>query len=90
VRTAFEHLEIGGAVDQTLHQTMEDARRRIEARLKRARDNGEVTTAADDKQMAVYLLTVRNGMAVSATAGAGRPVLETCVSMALKGLEFAT
>jgi hypothetical protein len=29
-------------------------------------------------------------MAVSATAGAGRPVLETCVSMALKGLEFAT
>jgi AcrR family transcriptional regulator len=56
----------------------------LRERLERARDEGDLPADADPADLARYVMTVAQGMAVQAKAGAGREDLHKVVTMALK------
>ncbi|OON82210.1 TetR/AcrR family transcriptional regulator [Streptomyces tsukubensis] len=57
----------------------------IRDRFRRAVDEGDLPEDADPEQLARYLMTVANGIAVQAASGATRDDLQQVADMALRG-----
>lgn len=58
---------------------------RLRARLARAREEGDLAPDICPEQLARYVMTVSQGMAVQAAAGASRGQLQEVVAMLLRG-----
>lgn len=61
-----------------------EACRHLEERFQRAVDEGDLPRDADPGQLARYIMTVGNGIAVQAASGAGHDDLEDVVDIALR------
>jgi TetR/AcrR family transcriptional regulator, transcriptional repressor for nem operon len=71
---------------QTFHRSVESA---FAAALRNARRRGEIASTADPAALAKYLVSVANGMAVAAKAGATRQNLRDIAGVALTALQPA-
>ena len=69
---------------RAFHRTLEEA---FAVALRNARRRGEIATAADPAALAKYLVSVANGMAVAAKAGATRQSLQDVAGVALTALQ---
>ena len=58
---------------------------RLKQRLEQARDEGDLPADCCPGQMARYVMTVSNGMAVQSAAGASRQQLQEVVDHVLRG-----
>jgi TetR/AcrR family transcriptional repressor of nem operon len=68
---------------QAFHRTLEDA---FAAAVRNARQRGEIARGGDPAALAKYLVSVANGMAVAAKAGATRQHLQDIAGVALLAL----
>ena len=62
----------------------EEDRSRLEARFRRARDEGDLPATSDPELLARYVMTVGNGIAVQAAGGAGPDELHRVADVALR------
>jgi AcrR family transcriptional regulator len=72
------------AVQDFLSDWRNDACSRLEDRLQRARDEGDLPPTSDPGLLARFLMTVSSGIAVQAASGAGRDELHRVVDAALQ------
>ncbi|MBO1073351.1 TetR/AcrR family transcriptional regulator [Roseomonas marmotae] len=73
----------GEAVRQELIRRRCAAEAALARRLEQARDEDDLPAGADPAALARYLMTVAQGLAVQATAGATRAMLDEVIDMAL-------
>jgi TetR/AcrR family transcriptional repressor of nem operon len=71
---------------RAFHHAMEHA---LAAALANARRRGEIARTADPASLAIYLVSIVNGMAVAAKAGATQARLQTIATIALTALQPA-
>lgn len=69
---------------QAFHRALEDA---FAVALRNARRRGEIASTADPAAVAKYLVSVANGMAVAAKAGATKQSLQDIAGVALTALQ---
>jgi AcrR family transcriptional regulator len=74
----------GRAVRDTLIAWRNDAISLLAGRFRRAAAQGDLPQGTDAEQLARYLVTVANGIAVQAAGGAGRDDLQQVADMALR------
>lgn len=65
------------------HRALDEAR--LRDRFERAKADGDIAADTCSSQMARYIMTVSNGMAVQAAAGATRQQLQEVVDQVLRG-----
>ncbi|MCD4532995.1 hypothetical protein LRP67_02725 [Nocardioides sp. cx-169] len=70
-------------VHDLLAEWREGARAGLEARFRRAREEGDLADDSDPARLARYVLTVSNGLAVQAASGVAPKVLRGVVEEAL-------
>lgn len=73
------------AIRQELNHRRISAEAALLERLERAKQEGELSPSADGEMLARYLMTVAQGMAVQAKAGATREKLQTMVDDVIAG-----
>ncbi len=76
--------EAAEPIRQALIDRRQQAEERLQARLQRAVDEGDLPADADPAGLARYVMAVVNGMAVQAASGAGRADLHGVVATALR------
>ncbi len=74
----------GRTVRDLLADRRDDDRSRLEARFRRARDEGDLPATSDPALLARYVTTVGNGIAVQAAGGAGPDELHRVADLALR------
>jgi hypothetical protein len=79
----------GGDESAPIREELNRRRWQVEAvirdRLKRARDENDLSASVDPSDLARYVATVIQGMAVQASADANRVALQRVVKIALRG-----
>ncbi|MDK1377587.1 MULTISPECIES: TetR/AcrR family transcriptional regulator [unclassified Sinorhizobium] len=80
------HAELGERVRTARAATLE----RLEARLDRAVDDGEIPASTDIHALARFVQTIQFGMSVLARDGVGRAELEAVAQVALTGWDART
>ena len=73
-----------GTVRDLLAGRRDEDRLRLEARFRRARDEGDLPATSDPALLARYVMTVGNGIAVQAAGGAGPEELHRVAEVALR------
>jgi AcrR family transcriptional regulator len=76
--------EAADSVKRELIARRAAAQAELRQRLERAADEGDLPAGADGADLARYVVTVMNGMAVQAAGGAGREELLHVVELALR------
>ncbi|MGW8378938.1 TetR/AcrR family transcriptional regulator [Streptomyces sp. ODS28] len=74
----------GRAAQDALIAWRDDGRARLRNRFQQAVDEGDLPPDADPEQLARYVMTVANGIAVQAAGGATRPELQRVADAALR------
>jgi TetR/AcrR family transcriptional repressor of nem operon len=85
--TAMEIAPHDRTVADKVRRFHQDMERAFAAALSNARRRGEIARAADPDTLATYLVSVVNGMAVAAKAGATKARLQTIAAVALTALQ---
>lgn len=81
-----EHPEL----DAVLKTSRAESFGRLQARVRRAVDEGELAVSTDVDALARFLQTVQNGMSILARDGAGREELEAVAGLAIQGWDART
>lgn len=84
VNAALACSEAAAEVQRAVIEKRRRAEDRLTERLLRARDEGDLGPETDPADLARYVMTVTQGMAVQAAAGADRPALERVCAMTLR------
>ncbi|MCV7420519.1 TetR/AcrR family transcriptional regulator [Mycobacterium yunnanensis] len=71
--------------DPLLSERRNDGRKVIEARLRRAVDDGDLPPSVDPRTLAEYLIVVINGLSTRARDGATRPQLRAVAAATMSG-----
>jgi AcrR family transcriptional regulator len=86
VRSLVELANAGGTVGVITNSLRDASVVRLEARLARAVAAGELPPGRTPPLVALYLLTLRNGLATMGASGAPRSALFACAQIGLVGL----
>jgi AcrR family transcriptional regulator len=84
LRAAVAGGEDGQAVRELLLAWRDDTSTHLTERFQRARDEGDLPTESDPALLTRYVMTIGNGIAVQAAAGAGRDVLQLIADAAIR------
>ena len=86
INAALACSEAGTQVQRAVTEKRRHTEERLAERLARAGEEGDLPADADPADVARYVMTVAQGMAVQAAAGADRPALERVVALTLRGI----